>query len=142
MNNILNLYNELNKLGVKLYHWNMDNDKAATLEINGQYAVFMDFGNIDTLSEEMVIVAHEEGHICTGATHKVSSPYDLVSKHENKADKWAITRLIPVDEFDAAIAEGYDNIWSLADHFGVTEDFMRKAVCYYVHGNLAVDMYL
>ncbi len=141
MDIILRLYSDLNALGTKFYHWNMDGEKAATLEINGQYGVFMDFGSIDTLAEETVIVAHEGGHICTGATHKVCSPYDLVEKHEYKANKWAIKRLIPADELDKAVADGHTSIYDLAEHFEVTEDFMRLAVCWYTHGNLAVDLY-
>ena len=30
---------------------------------------------------------------------------------------------------------------ALADRFDVTEAFMRKAICWYAHGNLAVEMY-
>ena len=54
---------------------------------------------------------------------------------------WAIERLVPLEDFDQAIADGYDNIPDLADYFNVTEDFMRKAVCFYIHGNLAAELY-
>ena len=66
---------------------------------------------------------------------------DIRKKHENRADKWAIERLVPLEDFDQAIADGYDNIPDLADYFNVTEDFMRKAVCFYIHGNLAAELY-
>lgn len=33
-------------------------------------------------------------------------------------------------------------MWDLAEHFGVTEDFMRKVVCWYMYGNLDVDLYI
>ena len=36
---------------------------------------------------------------------------------------------------------GFPKVWELAERFGVTEDFMRKAVCLYVHGNLATELY-
>ena len=85
---------------------------------------------------------HEGGHYATGTTHEVSSPYDLVEKHEYKANKWAVQRALSSDELDDAVAEGYTEIWSLAEHFGVTEEFMRKAVCWYTYGNLAVDDYM
>ena len=62
-------------------------------------------------------------------------------KHENRADKWAIQRLIPLPELDAARADGHTELWELAEYFGVTEDFMRKAVCWYTHGNLATELY-
>lgn len=141
MNKIIPLYDELNRAGVRFYHWNMTDDQAATIEMDGQYGVFMDFSNIDTSAEELVIVAHEGGHISTGATHRVDSPYDLVEKHEYKADKWAVERLITEEELDLAVADGCTELWQLADRFGVTEEFMKKAVCWYTHGNLAAELY-
>ncbi|MGM9607318.1 MAG: ImmA/IrrE family metallo-endopeptidase [Oscillospiraceae bacterium] len=141
MNKIISLYNELNRAGVRFYHWDMDDVQAVTIEQGGQYGVFMDFGNIHTGAEELVVVAHEGGHISTGATHRVDSPYDLVEKHEYKADKWAVQRLIPEEALDEAVAGGCTELWQLAEHFGVTEEFMKKAVCWYVHGNLASELY-
>lgn len=141
MKKILSLYKELNDAGVRFYHWAMDGLQAATIELDGRYGVFMDFGSIHTGAEELVAVAHEGGHICTGATHRVDSPYDLVEKHEYKADKWAIRRLIPEEQLDEAVASGCTELWQLAEHFGVTEEFMKKAVCWYVHGNLAAELY-
>lgn len=141
MNKIISLYNELNRAGVRFYHWDMDDVQAVTIEQAGRYGVFMDFGNIHTGAEELVVVAHEGGHISTGATHRVDSPYDLVEKHEYKADKWAVQRLIPEEALDEAVAGGCTELWQLAEHFGVTEEFMKKAVCWYVHGNLAAELY-
>ena len=138
---ILSLYNQLNAAGVRFYHWNMEEDAAAVVELDGQYGVFMDFTHIQSAAEELVAVAHEGGHIATGATHALNSPYDLVEKHEHKANKWAIERLITAAELDDAVAAGNTELWQLADHFGVTEDFMRKAVCWYTHGNLACELY-
>ena len=66
---------------------------------------------------------------------------DKGQAHENRADKWAVKRIIPVDELDEAVADGYTEIWELAEKFGVPEPFMRKAVCLYVPGNLAAELY-
>lgn len=141
MKNVISLYKELNDAGVRFYHWNMGDLQAATIEQEGRYGVFMDFGNIRTSAEELVAVAHEGGHICTGATHRVDSPYDLIEKHEHKANKWAIQRLIPEEQLDEAVAAGCTELWQLAEHFGVTEEFMKMAVCWYVHGTLATELY-
>lgn len=141
MEKILTLYDELNSAGVRFYHWDLDDGQATTIETGGNYGIFMDFHNISTEAEELVTVAHEGGHVFTGATHKVSSPYDLIAKHEYKADKWAVQRLISADALDAAVAEGYTDIYSLAEHFNVTVPFMKKAVCLHTHGNLAADLY-
>lgn len=142
LNKIISLYRRLNEEGVRFYHWPMEDDlQAATIEQNGRYGVFMDFDNIPTEADELVVLAHEGGHIATGATHRVDSPYDLVEKHEHKANKWAVEQLISADELDEAVAAGRTELWQLAEHFGVTEQFMRMAVCWYVHGNLASELY-
>lgn len=31
--------------------------------------------------------------------------------------------------------------WQLAEYFDVTEELIRKAICWYKHGNMAVDQY-
>ena len=76
-----------------------------------------------------------------GAFYNRWAVCDIRKKHELRADKWAIQRMIPEDELDLAVAEGYTDISSLAEHFGVTEEFMKKAVCWYTHGNLATELY-
>lgn len=92
-------------------------------------------------SDERTKLAHELGHCITGAFYNQYSNYDCRQRHENKADKWAVSQLIPVDELDEAIADGHIEIWDLAEHFGVTESLVRKAICYYVYGNLATELY-
>lgn len=141
MDGLLSLYQKLNDSGTQFYIWDLHGDKAVTLEVDGSYGIFMDFDNIETAREEASIVAHEGGHVCTGATHKVSSPFDLIEKHEYKAWKWAAQNYITVEELDEAVAEGHTEFWDLAEHFGVTEEFMRKVVCWYTHGNLATELY-
>lgn len=53
----------------------------------------------------------------------------------------AVTALIPVDALDDAVADGCTEVWELAERFQVTEEFVRKAVCWYVHGNMAAELY-
>ena len=48
---------------------------------------------------------------------------------------------IPAEGLDSAISHGYTQPWELAEYFGVTEAFIKKAVCFYTHGNLATDIY-
>lgn len=92
-------------------------------------------------SQERVHLSHELGHCVTGSFYNIYAPLDCRQRHENRANKWAIQALIPVDDLDQAIADGCTEIWELAERFQVTEDFMRKAVCWYVHGNLATELY-
>ena len=101
----------------------------------------MDQAVLDGGTQERVHLAHELGHCTTGSFYNRHAAIDYRRKHENKADKWAISKLIPLEALDQAVADGCSECWELADRFGVTEDFVRKAVCLYVHGNLATELY-
>ena len=50
-------------------------------------------------------------------------------------------RALSTQELDEAVASGCTELRELAEHFNVTEEFMKKAVCWYTHGNLACDLY-
>lgn len=81
-------------------------------------------------SDEKVKLAHELGHCETGAFYNIFSKVDVRTKHERTADKWAIKKLIPEDELKEA-CKFCANRWELSEYFGVTEDFMQKAMDYY-----------
>lgn len=131
MEKLFEIYNELRASGTMLFDYDIDEEKAATMEMNGCYAVFVDAKRIHTRAEENYLVAHEAGHVFTGTTHTVYSPLDLIEKHERKADIWAIRKLIPRCELHRAMACGYTEIWQLAEYFDVPEDFAKIAVSYY-----------
>lgn len=145
MKHLLEVYRELHNNGVFLFEqplqFSNEETAAATVECDGVFGIFVDASKLSTYAEEAVTVSHEAGHCMTGSTHKLNSPYDLIERHENRADRWAIEKLVPEDELVAATDFGYTEIWQLADYFNVTEDFMKKAVCYYTYGNLAADLY-
>ena len=117
---------------------------------NGSMSVMLDDGSCyigvdrsvrDDGCQERVHLSHELGHCVTGSFYNIYATIDHRRRHENKADKWAIQALVPVEELDSAIAEGCTEFWELAERFEVTEDFVKKAVCYYVHGNVASELY-
>ena len=108
---------------------------------NGACIIGMDAGVRDGSRQERVHLGHELGHCVTGSFYSIHTAIDSRQRHENKADKWAIQALVPVDDLDAAIAAGCTELWELAERFDVTEEFIRKAVCLYVHGNVAAELY-
>lgn len=122
---------------MQFYLWDLD-CKAVTLEMAGEYAVFLDFDRIDSASDEAVVLAHEAGHILTGATHRVASPWDLIERHEQRADRWAIRHLLPYGALRQAMRQGCTEPYQLAERFGVTEMFVKKA-CGYYHDACGLD---
>lgn len=101
----------------------------------------MDNGVLEDEAARRVHLGHELGHCRTGAFYNRWAARDVRQKHENRADKWAIKKLVPEDKLKQAIEDGCTDLWALADRFNVTEAFMKKAVCWYTNGNLAVNSY-
>lgn len=83
-------------------------------------------------SGEKTCLAHELGHCEYGGFYNYHSPFELQSRCEAKANRWAYLSVLPLDEIKDALHSGIENIWELADHFGVTPDFMKSCIKFYV----------
>lgn len=148
MDKLTELYRRLYDDGVYLFArplpFACGHSKSASVQLSatGDWGIFLDTEQLADVREEYSAVLHEYGHYATGTTHAVTSPVDLVERHEYRANKWAVQNGITREELDAAVAAGYREIWELAEYFDVTEDYMRMVICWYTNGNLAVDQYM
>lgn len=105
--------------------------KGVTMRINSHYGIFLDFEQIQSTRLLKGICYHELGHVGTGALHKVDSPYELVERSEYRANRWATERYLPVEEFRAAFAAGYSELWQLAEYFDLPEEDIKNALTYW-----------
>ena len=143
---INSLYQWLDEQDVSVIDQHLDmastDTKAVTIHLldTDDWGIFVDRRKMKNTAEEYCTMLHESGHYATGSTHNVYSPYDLIGRHEYRANKWAIRCAVPAEELAAALAAGCIEVWSLAEYFGVTEDFMRKALQWYAYGNFVVGM--
>ena len=136
------LYAQASSQNIPVYRHPMARCGSMSLMLSdGSCVIGMDDRVADGGTQERVHLSHELGHCCTGSFYNIYASRDLRERHEKRADKWAIRRLIPVSDLDDAIAAGHTELWDLADHFGVTETFLKKAICLYVHGNTASELY-
>ena len=144
MGTLLDLYDYAEAEDIAVYWYPLRKGPSLSLP-GGAFdcgAVALDPWKLDSIAMEKDCLGHEVGHCKTGAFYNKYAACDVRKKHENRADKWAIGKLIPAEELDAAVTAGHTELWDLADYFGVTEAFMRKAVCWYKFGNLAPELYL
>ncbi len=81
--------------------------------------------------EELVCLAHEIGHCVTGSFYTSDTPLPARARLEQRADRWAIRQLVPLEELNGLLQGGVHRWDEAAEHFQVTEDFMRKAVAFY-----------
>lgn len=140
--NLQHLYDLAVQQNIEVLTFPMENaGSMSVMADSGDCYIGMDQRVLDGSCSERVHLSHELGHCVTGSFYNIHAAVDSRRRHENRADKWAVRQLIPVEQLDRAIAEGCAEYWELAERFGVTEDFIRKAVCLYVHGNLATELY-
>ncbi len=139
---IQNLYDLAKQQNIEVLSFPLPGNESMSVMLeDGRCFVGMDESVRDGGVQERVHLSHELGHCITGSFYNRYAAIDYRQRHENRANKWAIQALIPVEELDDAIAEGCTEIWELAERFQVTEAFVRKAVCLYVHGNVAEELY-
>lgn len=131
MEKLTTIYKDLFDSDVLIFDYRIPFSDAAVIEVDGIYGIFVDTEQFRTAADETVAVAHEAGHIFTGSTYKLASPYSVIQKHENTANKWAIKKLLPFDEMKRAMDNGLTTKYELADFFEVTEDFVQMAFDYY-----------
>ena len=132
MDRLLGVYQELAEQGVSLFTWDIGEEKAATLEMGGRYAVFMDFDNITASIVNNYVRMKIMPPPVKKKYGRVHLAYLLmICTLKRSLPIAAIQRLIPEEELDAAVGSGLTEAWELAEHFQVTEPFLRRAVAYY-----------
>ena len=139
---IRNLYDLAKQQNIEVLSFPLPGNESMSVMLeDGRCFVGMDESVRDGGVQERVHLSHELGHCITGSFYNRYAAIDYRQRHENRANKWAIQALIPVEALDDAIAAGCTEVWELAERFQVTEDFIRRAVCFYVHGNVAEELY-
>lgn len=125
--------------GISIYNFKM-NDLTSISTPDGNIGV--DRSKLNGTAEELACIAHEIGHCETGSFYNIYTPLDIRQKHENRADRYAYRQLVPKDELDRAVMNGYTEPWELAEYFGVPQPFLEKAVEYYkvVQGCVPTDI--
>lgn len=104
---------------------------GVTMQYKNKFAIFLDFSQMKSVRLVRGVCMHELGHAATGALHKVYSPYETVERNEHKAIKWAAEKFLTADDFRAAFADGYTELWELAEYFDLPEQDVEKAYQYW-----------
>ncbi len=142
MKDIQSVYRLAEKNQIHIVPFDLPETGSMALDMeDGTYYVGVDCQVLETEAQQREHLFHEVGHCMTGSFYNRYAAVECRQKHENRADRWAIHKLIPQEDLDNAIADGITEIWELAEYFGVSEDFVKKAVCLYTYGNLAAELY-
>lgn len=131
MRDTLSLYQLAEETGVDVDFVPMRHAHSLSMPLGDSYGIAIDPGKITSAADERVKLCHELGHCATGSFYNRYAALDLRERHELHADRWAIAQLVPREELEAALGRGLREIWELAEHFEVTERFMKKALAHY-----------
>ena len=106
-------------------------EALAVMAPDGRCFVAIDPMQLRSEEDEKEKLAHELGHCVRGAFYNAYSPYDIRARHEYKANAWAYRTLVPRDELWRVSHEIDATDESVAEHFGVSVEFLRRARYYY-----------
>ena len=104
---------------------------AVILRDQGYYAIAMNPNKIPDMRCFRAVCMHEQGHVATGALHKVSSPYQLWEQSEYRANRWDYEEYLSPQDFRTAFRKGYTAPWQLAEYFDLPQRDIEKALHYW-----------
>ncbi len=84
--------------------------------------------NLETTAEKACVLAEELGHYSTSVGDILDQSIIENRKQELKARRWAVGKLIRVEDFIVAFNEGVRSRNELAEFLGVTENFIDTAL--------------
>lgn len=116
--------------GIEIVSFRLPNVGSLSAEVNGRCLIGLDTSQRMTHAEEQAHIGHELGHCLYGGFYSRSSPYDLVERHEVRADRWYIKKAIPRKLLFRLLSQGYD-AWEIAEQLNTTEEYVRRAYYYY-----------
>lgn len=128
----VSLYELADQRGYDVYWYTFDSPALESMSImeGEDCAIAIDPFCLDNEADERYKMAHELGHCETGSFYNEYAACDLREKHELRADRWAIKKLLPKEELYAALRHGLAR-WEIAEEFTVPEKLVEKAMAYY-----------
>jgi len=124
--------------GAQIDYAPLPSAQAVAIKMADRFFIGLDYGIPENSPEERIILAHELGHIHTDAFYGLRAPEPVRKHAEMLAERWAVRQLVPKAQLCALLAQGKES-WELAEHFNVTEDFIRKACYFYFECGMQAD---
>ncbi len=130
MNKLIKLESIIENENIEVMNFSCDKSGSMSLLSNSGHC-YIGIDNSLPKGEYTIRLAHEIGHCVKGAFYNIYSPFDIIEKHENRANKWAFKELVPQSELNLAVSSGYTEIWQLSEYFSLPEHFILQAIQYY-----------
>lgn len=133
MTSTVDLYELADERGYYVYWYTFDDPRISSMSVMDEDRdchIAVDPYRFESEADERHKMAHELGHCETGSFYNEYAACDVRQKHELRAERWAIKKLLPVEELTDRVAAG-DLPWELAEYFNVPQSMVEEAVDYY-----------
>jgi len=118
------LLKEAEEEGLKVISWPF-HGKTKGLYYDGVIAINKD---LSTTAERTCILAEELGHYYTSYGNIIDQKITTNRKQEEIAKRWAVHRLVNLNDFIRAFKSGACNKYEVAEFLGTTEKFLDKVI--------------
>lgn len=85
-----------------------------------------------SMIQKACVLAEELGHYETSVGNILNQSSTNNKKQEYKARAWAYKEMIAPSDLFSAFKSGCRNRYEIAEHIGVTEEFLEEALSYFV----------
>ena len=115
--------------GITIDFFDIEGD-ALALDLDGGYYIALN----PTLTEPHLkqALAHELGHCFTRGFYSIYTPFETRERIEASANHWAYKTLLPLEAVQELAEKEILFNWEIADAVGLTEDFVKQAMDYYM----------
>lgn len=127
-NTLDSLYHDLEHSGITVAELPLQGGPCLSLERGRLIGV--DRTRLPTEAQLRTALIHEEGHFDSGAFYTPFSPYQLRAQAEDRANRSAYQKRIPLKELRRQLRRGL-SVWELADYFNVTPEFIWETYLFY-----------
>lgn len=118
------------KRGAHIDYAPLPQTSAVALKLGEHFFIGLDCSIAENSAEERMLLAHEIGHMETDAFYGMRAPAAVRTAAEKQAERWAVKKLVPKKQFIRLLKQE-KQVWELAEHFNVSEAFIRKAFYLY-----------
>lgn len=130
MDRVSELYDTAEKSGIEVLSFPLPETGSISIEQGGRCYIGIDSSQKLTQAEEAARLGHELGHCLYGGFYTRATPYDLMERHEVRADHWYILHAIPEGKLMSLLQQGLD-AWEIAEELDTTEEYVRRAYYFY-----------
>lgn len=131
MTRLQTLYALASKESIDVCEYPLPENGSVSVRVDDRCFIGIDRTKIKNTADEAVHMAHELGHCMTGSFYNPYTLLDERSRHEYRANVWAIKELCPLDAVRQAYTDGCREVWEFAEHLNITCEFAEKVMFFY-----------